>query len=279
MALELARLAKLDGPRRIALIFSVVIAALVFAHNQPWPYVFIMALPFMALWAPTPFDALAARPVLLPAAWAMLAVGIAGSFVRNADYLGIDNHRQLDVVGRAESLLGPRDVYFDGVGMLPNRMEPSTLWLDRHTTLAMLSEGRRSELYRVFAERSPRLIIWSYRMDAVAPLVGPLIRDSYVQVAPNIRLAGARLRAGQATTFDVPLAGGYALYDGAGRPLNGQIGVDGTIVRSPVVLGRGRKTVTLAAGRGAALLLPVGAYLGKFASGRDDPALFAGVYD
>ena len=49
MLMELRRIAELGQRQRIALIFSVVITVLVFAHNQPWPYVFIMALPFVSL--------------------------------------------------------------------------------------------------------------------------------------------------------------------------------------------------------------------------------------
>jgi hypothetical protein len=62
MLMELRRIAELGQRQRIALIFSVVITVLVFAHNQPWPYVFIMALPFMSLWALVPVDRLAANP-------------------------------------------------------------------------------------------------------------------------------------------------------------------------------------------------------------------------
>jgi len=213
------------------------------------------------------------------AAAAILAVGIAGSLVRNIECLGIDNSAQLALVGRAESLVRPSELYFDGVGMLPDRAEPSTLWLDRHAVLLTLSEGTRSDAWHLFAERPPKLVIWSYRMEAIMPVVGPLIRQSYVQVAPNIRVAGVRLRAGQPTRFNVPVAGDYALYDESGRPLHGELEIDGSLVRTPVRLPSAPVTLTLRGGASVALLLPRGAYLGKFAGGRDNPALFAGVYD
>ncbi|WP_189522761.1 hypothetical protein, partial [Mesorhizobium sp. M2E.F.Ca.ET.166.01.1.1] len=120
-----------DGRRRIALIFSVVITVLVFAHNQPWPYVFIMAQPFMSLWSLTMLDGLAARARYLRLAWIALVTAVAISFVANLLYLRIDNAAQLELVARAESLLTPDERYFDGIDMLPNRMEPTTLWLDK----------------------------------------------------------------------------------------------------------------------------------------------------
>ena len=141
MVLSLLRITKLDGRKRIALIFSVVITAFVFAHDQPWPYVFIMAIPFMALWALEPLDALAGKRVYVAAAWAVLGIAVLTSFARNVQALKIDNHAQLALVDRAEKLVGPGEVYFDGVGMLPNRAEPSTLWLDRHAILVTLARG------------------------------------------------------------------------------------------------------------------------------------------
>jgi len=89
MVLALLRLTRLGGAERVALIFSAIVTALVFVHNQPWPYVFIMALPFMALWALRPFDALAGKPLYLRAAWAVLAIAVATSFVKNVTYLQI----------------------------------------------------------------------------------------------------------------------------------------------------------------------------------------------
>jgi hypothetical protein len=280
MVLALLRLRRLGGARRVALIFSLAITALVFAHDQPWPYVFIMALPFMALWALWLFDALAGRPRLYTnVALAVLAIAIAVSFVKIAFYLRLDNQAQLAVVERAEKLLGPGDVYFDAIGMLPNRREPSTLWLDRHTILETLREGKESEAYRIFERAPPKLIIWSYRMDAIAPLVGPLIRRSYVQVAPNIRIAGVQLRRGASgAVFEVPVAGKYALYDLAGSPVGGQLEVYGVVTGQPLDLRRGKVTVRLRSGSMEALLLPVGSYAGLFAAGRDDRALFEGVY-
>ena len=270
MVMALLRLPRLDGARRVALIFSVIVTALVFAHNQPWPYVFIMALPFMALWALWPLDALAGNPLYLRTAWAVLALAVAVSFVKNVTYLRIDNRDQLALVDRAEALLGPRDVYFDGVGMLPNRPEPSTIWLDRHAILLTLKEGVNSDAYRVFATAPPKLIIWNYRLDNILPVILPLIRDSYVKVAPNIRMAGVELRPGRPAIFDVPVAGTYALYDLRGNRLPGR----------PLHLRRGKVRLTLrtAPQEVLVLLLPQGAYTGRLAPGPDDKDLFVGVY-
>jgi hypothetical protein len=268
LVLALLRLPRLGGAERVALIFSVIVTAFVFAHNQPWPYVFIMALPFMSLWALRPFDVLAAHPLYLRAAWAVLAIAVAASFVKNVTYLRIDNRDQLALVDRAEALLGPNESYFDGTGMLPNRPESNGMWLDQLGILLTLHEGRESDAWRMFATSPPKLIIWTYRMDNILPVVLPLIRDSYAKVAPNIRMAGVELRLGRPATFDVPVAGTYALYDFAGNRLPGR----------PLDLGRGKVRVTLLQGPAEALLLPQGSYAGRLARGPDDQDLFVGVY-
>ncbi|RRH96483.1 hypothetical protein EH240_22785 [Mesorhizobium tamadayense] len=279
MALSLMRIMKFDERRRIALVFSVVITVLVFAHDQPWPYVFIMALPFMSLWSLAMLDGLATRVRYLRVAWIALATAMAISFVVNLLYLRFDNAAQLELVARAESLLAPDERYFDGIGMLPNRMEPTTLWLDKHYVLKTLRESGRSEAYNVLSNSPPKLILWSYRMDYIYPVVAPLILNSYVRVAPNLRIAGSSLYPGQRKIFDVPIAGGYALYSTDGAPLRGQLEIDGAVLDPPFHLATGPKTVMLRNGAGVALLLPAGSYAGHFKAGSDNEFLFDGVYD
>jgi hypothetical protein len=279
MALSLAQIMRLDERRRIALIFSVVITVLVFAHDQPWPYVFIMALPFMSLWSLTLLDGIAVRARYVRVAQIALVTAMGISLVANLFYLRFDNAAQLEVVARAESLLAPDERYFDGVGMLPNRMEPTTLWLDKHHVLATLREGKNSEAYNVLSKSPPKLILWSYRMDYIYPVVAPLILNSYVRVAPNLRIAGLRLQPGERKIFDVPIAGSYALYSADGTPLRGEVEVDGAAFASPFHLATGPKTVALRNGSGQALLLPTGSYAGHFKPGDDNEFLFYGVYD
>lgn len=279
MLLGLAQFRSLNAANRVALAFSLVITALVFAHDQPWPYVFLMALPFMALWSLGLLDRLSANSSSQRLAAVALATAVAISFVSNVRYLRYDNIAQLDLVTRAEALIAPNDIYFDGVGMLPNRMEPTSLWLDRFYVLRTLREGERSEAFRALTQTPPKMILWSYRMNDIAPVVGPLIRDRYVQVAPNIRLAGRRLHVGRTVRFDVPIAGRYKLYSDTGEPLAGQIEIDGHLRTSHFDLPAGPTAVTLRAGPASGFLLPEGAYRGLLRPGLDNDRLFANVYD
>lgn len=278
MALTLTRIASLDQRRRIALVFSLVITGLVFAHDQPWPYVFVMALPFVALWAPVPFDRFYADRRVLALLCVVLAVAVFLSGAKNLRYLGHHNRDQFDLVKRAESLLAPDELYFDGIAMLPNRREPTALWLDRLYVLKTVRERERSEAYKVFASSPPKVILWSYRMDAIYPVVDPLIRDSYLSIGPNLRIAGRLLQRGQRTTFDVPVAGRYALYTPNGYSVMGEVEVDGVVMKPPFRLDKGRRSLALRTGPRAALILPEGEFGGRVALDADDKDLFAGVY-
>ena len=279
MALSLLQFGKLDERRRIALVFTWVITLLVFTHDQPWPYVFIMALPFMAMWSLVLLDHLAANPQRLRLAWVALLTSMAISFVSNLNYLRIGNANQLELVRRAEGLLGPDEVYFDGIGMLPNRPEPSTLWIDQHYRFKTIREGKNSEAYRIFATTPPKLIIWSYRMNNIASVVGGLIQSSYVRIAPNIRMAGRRLDRDEPARFDVPLAGRYRLYSAAGAELQCRIESGGTLLEPPFALATGPMTLTLRSCPADALLLPEGSYAGLLKAGGDNDQLFDDVYE
>lgn len=279
IVLSLFKIRSLSGPKRIVLIFTTIITALVFAHDQPWPYVFIMALPFMALWIFVPLDAVSRRQDYSGALYALLAVGVVASFVRNTTYWQIDNAAQLELASRADALLEPTELYFDGIGILPNHFEPSTLWLDRYYVLKTLAEGESSEAYQVISKQTPAMIIWSYRMDAIHPVVAPIVDDSYVQVAPNIRLIGRKLAIGQSVTFRVPRPGRYRLYSLSGQAITGTLKIDGQETGLPLDLNEGSKIITLQQGPAEAFLLPEGVYDNKLFTGEDRRDLFERVYD
>ena len=267
---------------RIALIFSLVMTILVFTHDQPWPYVFIMALPFISLWSLIPLDYFFAqndKPILRLFFPAVATFTLLSSYFSDFTYLKINNVRQLEMVTRAEALLKPDEKYFDGIGMLPNRLEPTTLWLDTWYVLKTLQEGKESEAWRVFTQSPPKVILWSYRLSNIHPAIAEVIDNSYVQVAPNIRLAGQLLQIGRQEEFRVPLAGKYQLYSATGAPVSAQIKVDGMTLAPPITLSTGRQTITLLNGPEKALLLPVGTYDGLFKAGDDDNTLFAFTYN
>lgn len=278
IVLGLMRIATFEERQRIALTFTTVITVLVFAHDQPWPYVFIMALPFMALWSLGLLDRNAADIRRVRWAGALLVLAGTISYVSDIRYLRIDNPAQLALIARAEALVEPDEKYFDGIGMLPNRQEPSTLWLDQHYVLKTLREGRESEAYKILSNSPPKMILWTYRLDKIEPVIAPLIRDSYVQIAPNIRMAGRRLRSDHLEIFKVPVAGRYRLYTTNGQAADGEVEIDGTLRSQPFSLQAGISNVVLRSGPAEALLLPEGHYESSVTAG-EDTELFLGVYD
>jgi hypothetical protein len=279
MAIALVRIRSIGGPGRIALIFTMIVTALVFSHNQPWPYIFVMPLPFVALWSLGLFTTVIRRPLHRAVATTALIVAVGVSLVANLLYLSHHNRDQLRLVAQAEGLLKADDRYFDGVGMLPNRSEASGVWLDQNAVLQTLREGANSATYQMFEQSPPKVVIWSYRMDAIESVVGPQVNVRYARVSPNLWLAGRRLSPGRPVKFVVPVAGTYALYSANGAPAGGLVDVDGVARTTPLLLDEGPAMVTLRSAQAEELLLlPVGSYTGQFRSG-PDKSLFAGVYN
>lgn len=282
MVIALKRWKVSNEKTRIALIFSFVITTLVFTHNQPWPYVFIMALPFISLWSLAPLDYLFVHnrmPFLKLFFLTVTTLTILSSYFINISYLKIDNVQQLELVSRAEALLKPGEKYFDGIGMLPNRLEPTTLWLDAIYVLKTIREGKKSEAWQVFTQSPPKMIIWTNRMTGIHPFIAKAIDNSYVKVAPNIRLAGRLLHIGQQEEFKVPLAGRYQLYSETGAAVSAHVKVEGITITPPITLSADRKMITLLDGPEKALLLPEGTYDGRFKDGDDVNDLFDNIYN
>lgn len=231
--LTLSRLPVLGSGARIHLVNTVVISALVFTHNQPWPYVFTMALPFMVSYVPRVWERLDSKPILHAL---LLAVIVVPSFVRNVEYLALGNSEQLRVAALAENLLKPEDTYFDGTGMVPSRKMSPRVWLDAKGVDDVLAVGQDSEVVRVLHEDPPELIIESYRTTALAPLLKDWLSESYVRIADNVLVEGATVPPGETVKLTVLQRRSFtAIQFGTGETQN-SLQINGIETSLPVEL-------------------------------------------
>jgi hypothetical protein len=283
LALALTRFRSASPRVRLASVATAIVTILVFAHEQPWPYVFVMALVFLSVFAPDALSWLEVRagdrgPWVRLVACALLAWQLP----RNFAYLDHDNGVQNEVVAYVERLLGPEDRYFDGIGMIPTR----------HTTElasweALVLWGVKSELaagddrrIRRILESKPKLWILNYRVHELREYLPRLLDPSYVRVHPDVLLTGAFFRDGRPVTFVNRWPGSYGLFraDGsrAGEPwrLDGRAyAADGFIpegLHEVIVSGSDGPRYLLPAGTVFAMPLPVTAPLDN---------LFLGIYD
>ncbi|MCZ6604933.1 MAG: hypothetical protein O7A03_07290 [Alphaproteobacteria bacterium] len=260
-----ARLRRADRPIQVAWIFTGVIAALVYAyHPAPWPYNLTWALPFLALWAPMAVRfVVRARAELAPIAMLAVVLGLLPGFGRNFEVL--QNHTnayQRAVVAEAESLLQPEERYADGIGMIVDRRRAADQQWWAVSTVRQINAdaavGNYRILHEVLAER-PKIWLLSYRTRNVARALEPLLAQSYVQIHPNILIAGRALPAdGSAATFDNYWPGAYELYRADGTAAGPRkLSIDAKAVTPPVTLTQGPHLAS--AGGGERLfLLPVG---------------------
>ncbi len=254
------RLLKAPRAERIAWIFTGVIATLIYLHPAPWPYNFIMAIPFLGLWAPLVAQALARRDAGRSALiLGGLTLALALSVTRNVGYLDNHNGVQNRTVQRAEALLGPGGTYADGIGMVVTRRRAGRQhWWARFGILRILDDAKRGEFERidlVFAD-SPKLWILNYRTDALAGVLKPYFENAYVPIFPNILITGLELLPGRDATFQTRWPGRYRLYRADGTPAEASVVVDGRTVTGDVELEKGRHLLRLADVQGSLYLLP-----------------------
>lgn len=281
LVVGLSRWRRLEPWKVLGLIVALVLTGLVLVHNQPWPYVFVLLLPFLAAWSLEAVGWLTPdnprHSVLLLA----LALLLALSFPRNLSYLDYDNVEQNRVVARAEALLGPDDRYADGVGMIPTRRRAGERWWwDAGTQEEIHRAARKGEftaLDETFGDQ-PKLWILNYRVQALYPLIGTTLEKSYVAVEPNILLVGTHLQSGPEQEFFAVWPGSYRLYDSQGHALEGKLTINGSRVEGEVRLETARYVLRLEDGE--ALWLPAAVDLTGPLPARDSAAsLFGGVYD
>jgi hypothetical protein len=190
LILALSRVRRLSPAQRVAAVFSVVIAVLVFLHSQPWPYLFIWALPFLVLWIPMLGDVAKGRPRQVGIG--ILAVAVVFSFARNLAHFDHDNRAQLALIAEAESLIGPEESYFDGIGLLPSRNDTPRRWLDARGVARVL--GGQDDLMAALRDAPPVLVIESYRTDALGPDFANWLNGIYGEVGPGLWLRGTEAR-------------------------------------------------------------------------------------
>lgn len=283
LALVLARIRSAPPRLRLAAVMASIVTLLVFLHEQPWPYVFVMALPFLSVFAPSALSWLETRaPDRGP--WVRLAacVLLMWQLPRNFAYLAHDNGIQNEVVEYAESLLGPDDRYFDGIGMVPTRhLTPLISWE------ALVLEGVRAELargddrsIRHILDSRPKLWILNYRVHGLRAYLPRLLDPSYVRVHPDVLLTGAFFRDARPVTFVNRWPGRYGLFRSDGSPSGEAWRLDGRETAADGFVPVGSHEVVVALADGPRYLLPVGTTLVMplpVVSPVDD--LFHGVYD
>lgn len=283
------RLLRMDTAERRAWIFTVVITILVYSHRAPWPYNFVMAIPFLGLWSPVLFRAIPTRLRLSRMILVGIVAGFMGlSFVHNARYFNHDNTYQNQTVRRVESLLQPEDRYFDGIGMVVDRkhagwdLPGQVVSWDRPAILgirAAAEQGDQRHLERVFGG-APKVWILTYRSDALGELLTPYFENSYVPIYSNVLITGVELVPGETVAFRNWWPGVYRLYRADGTPAEAGLEIVGRRVEGPLRIGKGRHSLRLTEDEGPLYLLPADIENVAFdmTAAREQQVLFDRVY-
>lgn len=286
LAISLKRWGKTGFAERFAGIATVLVVAFIFTHDQPWPYVFVWAQVFLALWV-LPLLGWASAKGWFTQRTGVLAIVLLAAFSlpRQIRYLSHTNGQQLQVMAEAERLLSPGDRYFDGIGMVVNRQIAGTYpmwWWDvPNISRIMTALGKGDDrIPRGIVDAHPKLWILNYRMINMGGLVQQMIAGGYVRVSPCILLTGAEMGDGlKEGSFVCRWPGRYQLFDIQGRPVLERISVDGGPSATDIEINAGAHRLGRSSADGRRFLLPAGMVLpAPLAPEGPIPDLYSDVY-
>ncbi len=283
LALALARFRSAESRARLVAVAAFTVTLLVFLHDQPWPYVFVMALPFLSVFAPVAL-AWAETRASNRGPWVRLAACalLMWQLPRNIAYLNHDNGIQNEVVAYAERLLGPGDRYFDGIGMVPTRYQAEQVsWeaLILHKVRVELAHGNDRSIRRILESR-PKLWILNYRIQTLQEHVPRLFDPSYVRVHPDVLLTGAFFRDAMPVTFVNRWPGRYRLFRSDGSASGEAWRLDGRETDANGFVPEGSHEVVAPLADGPRYLLPVDTTFAMALPVKSPPDdLFSGVYN
>jgi hypothetical protein len=236
-----------SGPHVALGVAAVLVTTFVFRHPQPWPYVFATCMPFLALALPAGITALPTRFQLV--AVAGLSAVLCISFARNVFACSQRNDDQFQVVAAAEKMLGSRDHYVDGVGMIATRpIAGSGFWWgwDAPTLVhlrAQLTEGQSAPLEEMLRQQ-PKLWLLDYRTLGFHEFTAQVFELATVRVDELIFVSGRELGVGKTVFFRNLWTGPYRLIEGDGRTSPAELRVDGAPCGRPCRIAVGRHQVS-----------------------------------
>jgi hypothetical protein len=250
VAVTLFRPSQYEPRVRAGALVVVLVTASVFSHPQPWPYVFVLCLPFLVLWAPFPLHRIHERhrALLISGACAALSV----SAIRNVEVLSHDNRLQFSVAEEVESMLGPTDTYFDGVGMIPTRQIAGAhpwWWWDTPTLAALEQEFESGSSIHFASVANAPIKVWilNYRLVRMQARLNPLWANGTVRVAPTLLVSGRSMPSGATVRFRNLWRGRYVMVDEMCRPTSEPLVVDGVACETPCLISDGEHEISSAA--------------------------------
>jgi hypothetical protein len=161
-------------------------------------------------------------------------------------------------MNQAESLLGPNDVYCDGVGMVVTRSRPFSAWWDTPMISKILREAetsRSKEIEEVFLQQ-PKVWILNWRTDLLKDVLGQYFAHSYVRIFPNVLVTGARVTSYGETRFINCWRGAYRMFSAEGCFLGESFFLNGQKVSGIVTVQLGENLLRLDGPSSNAYLLP-----------------------
>lgn len=212
-----------DSVLRATATYSLVLLLLCAIYTQPWPYFFVILFPTLFVLNAAFLGSIerAAYSRVLMAICVILGVvyPLHRVFVypqRSSDY-------QRYNVTLASALLDVDETYFAGndivhdreqtLGPLSSRFDAIVL-----RVLAGQDSSRHRQMIRELQRKPPKLVIGTYRIYGLPPLLRDWMQSNYVRLSGSIYLYAPLLPAGSGT-LRLPFAGRYRAEVQSGKPV------------------------------------------------------------
>ncbi len=283
---EVRRWTRNDPRRRFFFVFTITMLVLAALHRAPWPYTFVMVVPFLAVYAAlaghVAVEAISKyRYLVYPALLLVLLVIFGQSFLRSEEHLRIPLAIQLRTVAAAEAILGPEDTYYDAIRIIAARRPASRVILQKVALNQLRNAWGRLGWSFIEGIRASKckLMIYNYRLESLPASFKVFMVDHYVLIGANIFVSGAEV-TGPKEVIDLVWPGRYlALKSGDCK----NIYIDGKRLlerTSSVKLDAGRHKIGFT-GKGTLLLVPedAGRWVLRHGLRKKLVALFHRIYE
>ena len=232
------------APHALTTLAFLSFSLLALAVNPvPFPYNMVWATPALLLAATAGAHWLLQQTprlrLLLAGALVALCMAQFEHQIVSDDYMNRSWDAQLKLVEAVESLTGPSEPVFDGVGMVCTRPPATRDWLLHSVFMPEYETGRREQLRDVIARVAPPVLIGGhYRFDWLLDADRSAIAAHYLGLSRQLWVLGVQT-VGVEAAVSILRAGRYQVLPLA--PSDGSVQVDGQSVAA-------RGVVSLTAG-------------------------------
>ncbi len=183
-------LEKADKKEILLFVYLLVLTILCILHNQPWPYFFVILIPFLSVSITQLFETITGyrKQIAVILFVFSLLSSAPMAHLRVSKNLSRHNTIQKNTIEVAEQILSDDDYYFMGLNLLLTRNQipaKELRWLDKRR-ISYLSTIAPETIVGWIRNSRAKIIIDNYRLHKLPPRIVEYLSDNYLPYCSNI---------------------------------------------------------------------------------------------